>query len=447
MQKRIAIVGSGISGSLCARLLATEHEVTLLEAANHLGGHTHTVEVEAFDGRWSVDTGFMVFNDRTYPNFIRMLQLLGVDSQASDMSFSVHCERTGLEYQGSSLNGLFAQRANLFRPSFWRMLAGILKFNQHARRLVDQSDEGLTLGEWLERCRDDSTKSEFVPRSVIDEYLLPMTAAIWSAPPQAMAEFPIKFLAHFLQNHGLLQVFDRPQWRTIPGGARHYLHALLHPLGGAVRISSPVESVQRAANGVQLSIRNGESNEIDTEEFDAVVLACHAPQSLGILAEPTEIEQEVLGTFRYQANTAYLHLDQSQLPTRRQAWASWNYRLATEANLPASVTYDLSRLQRVPTPSPLLQTLNPTEEIAPEKVLQTLEFEHPLFDIETFAAQQRHDELHEDGKIFYCGAYWGYGFHEDGVVSALNVCQRFGIKLEDLTKPCIAVCTRAGSST
>lgn len=438
MTKQIAVVGSGISGSLCARLLATKHHVTLFEAADELGGHTHTAKVEAFGSTWLVDTGFMVFNDRTYPNFIRMLELLGVDSQLSDMSFSVHCKRSGLEYQGSSLNGLFAQRSNLVSPRFLRMLRDIFRFNRQSQELLETPNDQLTLGDFLER---EGYSLEFA-----QHYLLPMTAAIWSAPPGAMTAFPIKFLAQFLQNHGLLQVFDRPQWRTIPGGARNYLDALLHPLGDSVRTQSPVTSVRRLPDGVDLTVCD------ERHQYDAVVLATHAPHSLAMLEEPSSREQAVLGAFQYQANEAYVHLDESMLPDRRRARASWNYRLSEDTSLPASLTYDLSRLQRVPTPSPILQTLNPTEPIQPEKILQRLQFEHPLFNAETRQAQQHHEELHKDRKIYYCGAYWGYGFHEDGVNSALKVCENFDINLEHLTQPhqtasCIAASTKAESNT
>jgi len=420
MPKRIAIIGSGISGSLCARLLATQHKVTLLEAASRLGGHTHTVDVEAFGNTWSVDTGFMVFNDRTYPNFMRLLERLGIESQPSDMSFSVHCPRTELEYQGSSLNGLFAQRRNLLRPRFYRMVRDILRFNRQAPQLLDvDGPEEITLAEYLDQ---NAYSTEFA-----EHYLLPMTAAIWSAPPQAMMTFPIKFLAQFLQNHGLLQVFDRPQWRTIPGGARRYLDALLNPLGAAVRINSRVTQVRRVSTGILVMVE-GHPRQL----FDAVVLATHAPQSLALLYQPSPLEQAVLGAFEYQTNEAYLHFDQKVLPQRSRAWASWNYRLSADASQPASLTYHLSRLQQVPSPLPILQTLNPTESPDPTKVLNKLTFQHPLFNSSTHKAQQQHQQLHQDEKIFYCGAYWRYGFHEDGVQSALEVCQHFGITLEDL---------------
>ncbi len=442
MPKRIAIVGSGISGSLCARLLATEHHVTLFESSEHLGGHTRTIEVDAFGQTWPVDTGFMVFNDRTYPNFLRMLNLLGIEARDSDMSFSVHCARNGLEYQGSSLNGLFAQRSNLVRPSFLRMVRGILRFNREAQKLLDAEDEGLKLGEWIDQCSADRSRAKSIEPEVIKHYLLPMTAAIWSAPPQAMLEFPVKFLAHFLQKHGLLQIFDRPQWRTIRGGAKRYLDALLHPLGDSVRVAAPVTSVGRTNAGVRLELANGEA-----ESFDTAVIAAHAPDALAMLEEPTKTELDVLGTFSYQSNEAYLHLDEHMLPTRRRAWASWNYRLAADPSEPASVTYDLSRLQGHSTRTPILQTLNPNEPIDQAKILRKLEFSHPLFDATSYSAQTRHDQLHDCGRIYYCGAYWGYGFHEDGVASALAVCRHFGIHLEHLTRPCIAASTKAESTT
>lgn len=435
MRRRIAIVGSGISGALCARLLATKHEVVLLEADDTVGGHAHTVDVAAFGQSWPVDTGFMVFNDRTYPNFVRMLELLGIESRNSDMSFSVHCQRTGLEYQGSSLNGLFAQRLNLLRPSFYRLLAGIFKFNRQIRSTLQSEDGETTLEQWI-------AQSKAIDPDVFDKYLLPMTAAIWSAPPQALMRFPVSFLARFLENHGLLQIYDRPQWKTIVGGSRRYLAALLHPLGNSVRTNSPVTKVRRTDQGVELEI-----SAVQSERFDAVVLATHAPQSLGMLEAPSAAEQDILSCFRYQSNDAVVHLDTTLLPTRRRAWASWNYRLADDTSLPASVTYDLSHLQGHYTSTPILQTLNPNQSIESTKVIRQLPFEHPLFDTQAYAAQQRRDELHEDGKIYYCGAYWRYGFHEDGVLSALDVCAHFDIDLEHLTRPCIAASTKVASNT
>ncbi|MGI9428844.1 MAG: NAD(P)/FAD-dependent oxidoreductase [Bythopirellula sp.] len=434
MPLRIAVVGSGISGSLCARLLATRHEATLFEAADRIGGHTHTIDVEVFDKFWPVDTGFMVFNDRTYPKLIRMLELLEIDSRPSDMSFSVSCQRSGLEYQGSSLNGLFAQRRNLVRPSFYRMLGDILRFNRQATALLDAAQNEVALGEFLQQHR--------YCEQFADHYLLPMIAAIWSAPPQAMRRFPVKLLARFLQNHGLLQVYDRPQWRTIVGGAGRYLDALLQPLGDAVRTASPVTAIRRNGSGVLITGCAGQ-----LEEFDAVVLACHAPQALALRADASALEQEVLSTFDYQPNEAVLHVDEAMLPRRKRAWASWNYRTSDATNQPATVTYDLSRLQGHASPSPILQTLNPTEPIAPAKVLQRLQFEHPLFNFQTQLAQQQHERLHKDGKVYYCGAYWGYGFHEDGVESALRVCRHFDISLENLKLPCIAASTKVGSNT
>ena len=287
-QKRIAIIGSGISGLVCARLLATEHDVVLYEAADHLGGHNHTVDVEAFGKTRTVDTGFMVFNDRTYLNFARMLELLGIEAQPSDMSFSIRCTSTGLEYQGSSLNGLFAQRRNLLRPRFYRMLYDILRFNRSAPELLQSADDELSLREYL---REQKFSDEFA-----NYYLLPMTAAIWSAPAECVTEFPARFLVQFLHNHGLLQIRDRPRWQTIPGGARRYVQALVNPLGDAVRINSQVTSARRENGGITLAV-----NHDQVERFDHVVFACHAPQALKILTDTTPAETKILGAFRYQA--------------------------------------------------------------------------------------------------------------------------------------------------
>lgn len=432
MVQKIAVVGSGVSGSLCARLLATKHDVTLFEAADRPGGHTNTVEVEAFGGRWAVDTGFMVFNDRTYPNFIRMLKILGVTTRPSDMSFSVQCTQDNLEYQGSSLNGLFAQRGNLVRPRFYRLIGDIFRFNRQAVQALASSDANLSLEEFLRKFRYSPQFAE--------HYLLPMTAAIWSAPPDSMREYPLRFLVEFMRNHGLLQVFDRPQWRTIPDGALNYLQRLLRPLESRVRTDSRVLAIRRFATGVEVEVSGS-----GIELFDKVVLAVHAPQALQMLSEPTSLENELLPCFAYQENQAVVHTDTAVLPSRRRAWASWNYCNSGDASRAVSVTYDLSRLQGVDSPAPILQTLNPVVAIAENKVLMRLQFEHPLFTQETHRTQTRHDELHRDGTTYFCGAYWGYGFHEDGVNSALQVCKHFDITLEDLTKPCKVVSMKAKS--
>jgi uncharacterized protein len=411
---RIAVIGAGISGNVCAWLLHQAHDVTLFESNGYAGGHTNTVDVVAYDREFSVDTGFMVFNDRTYPEFSRLLELLGIEYQPSDMSFSVRCDRTNWEYQGSSLNGLFAQRGNLVRPAFYRMLSDIVRFNRAATAASDQLSDSETLGEFLSRRR-------YGPK-LVSHYLVPMTAAIWSAPPRQILEMPARFLFQFFRNHGLLQLRDRPEWRTIPGGARRYVRAMLEPLGSRVRLGTPIEEVRRGPEQVDVRTASGE-----TETFDAVVFACHADQALRMLADATDRERDVLSSFPYQRNLAVLHTDQSFMPRRRAAWASWNYHIAPDPSLPVAVTYDVNRLQRLGAPGPICVTLNPADRIAPDKVLAEIEYHHPVFGPGTLRAQQMHTDLNGARRSYFCGAYWRYGFHEDGVQSALTVCRRFGL--------------------
>ena len=429
---RIAIIGSGVSGSVAARLLASEHEVTLYEANDYLGGHANTVDVEIDGERHAVDTGFMVFNQRTYPNFCRLLDLLGVESQASDMSFSVHCDQTGLEYQGSSLNGLFAQRSNLLRPAFYRMLLDIGRFNRLGRAAVeaDAIETHRTVGEFLELGRFGE---EF-----IDRYLVPMAAAIWSCDPCSIRDFPARFMLGFFANHGLMQLRDRPRWRTIVGGSRQYLRALLEPIRESVRLSSPIASVARFGGHVEVNTFAGEC-----DTFDQVVFATHADQTLDLLADATADEQRVLRCFPYQSNRAVLHTDTSLLPDRRRAWASWNYRLAGEGHRGASVTYDLSRLQKIPSAKPLLLTLNANKEINPKSILRTFDYHHPAYSLDSIEAQRQHGTISGHHRSHFCGAYWGYGFHEDGVNSALAVARHFGIGLE----ACTAASMKESSAT
>lgn len=435
---KIAVIGSGISGLLAANLLAGEHEVRLLEANDYLGGHTNTIEVELGDApdgsmetsvnprKYLVDTGFMVFNQRTYPNFCRLLEILGVESQESDMSFSVSCRRTGLEYQGSSLNGLFAQRRNLFSPRFYRLLLDILRFNRDALSLLDhQTNEAdSTLGEYV---RQQRYSEQF-----INQYLVPMGAAIWSARPQDLLEFPSRFIIRFFQNHGLLQIRNRPIWRTIPGGARRYVERLASPLGPNARLRSPVDRVQRHEDHVLVTLRNGES-----EIFSHVVFATHADQTLRMLTDASPAEREILASFPYQRNLAVIHTDTSLLPSSLRAWASWNYLVPPNVKgdaLPAvAVTYDLSRLQKVLSPRPILATLNHVKSINPEQILRKIEYHHPVFGTAAIAAQRRHGEISGQQRTHFCGAYWGNGFHEDGVNSALAVAKYFGKTLNSCT--------------
>lgn len=425
---RIAVIGAGVSGLLAARLLATRHEVQLFEAGNYLGGHANTVDVNVSGRTFPVDTGFMVFNDQTYPQFRRLLEMLGIEAQSGDMSFSVSCKRTGREYQGSSLAGLFAQRLNLLRPAFLRMLSDILRFNRHARAYLASENSRESLDEFLQRGN--------YGLAFCEHYLLPMTAAIWSAPTTTLRSFPAHFLLQFMQNHGLLQVRHRPQWRTIPGGSRRYIAALAAGLSTRIRLGCPVRRVIRSLDQAIVEPCNQEP-----EVFDAVVLGTHADTTLRLLADANERERAILSAFSYQENHAVLHTDESWLPSRRRAWASWNYRIPQSDSRNTCVTYDLTRLQRIDSPRRLLVTLNPQQRIPQDNFLKEFTYSHPVFTAEAVAAQQRWSEISGRRRTYYCGAYWRNGFHEDGVVSALAVAEQFGISLES----CTAVCTTESS--
>jgi uncharacterized protein len=403
---RIAIIGSGISGLTAARRLCQDHEITVFEANGYVGGHTNTIDVEAEGRSWAVDTGFIVFNDWTYPNFIALMNEIGVASQPSDMGFSVHCERSGLEYCGSSVNQLFAQRRNLVSPRFWTMIRDILRFNREAPRLLEGGEDGLGLGEYLAR--------ERYSRGFIEQYVVPMGAAIWSTDPATMLEFPARYFVEFFRNHGLLSVNDRPQWRVIQGGSRSYVGPLTAPFADRIRLNAPVARVHRDPAGVELVLRDGHR-----ARFDAVVFACHSDQALAMLDQPSTAEREVLGAIPYQPNLAVLHTDERVLPRRRNAWAAWNYHVPAAEQDSVAVTYHMNILQSLPARTQFLVTLNPTMEIDPARIIRSIEYQHPVYRPEGIAAQRRRGELMGQQRSFYCGAWWSYGFHEDGVKSGL----------------------------
>jgi predicted NAD/FAD-binding protein len=408
---KIAIIGTGISGLVAAYRLHRHHAVTLFEANDYIGGHTNTVDVEIDGERHAIDTGFIVFNDWTYPNFIRLLDELGVASQPTKMSFSVHDERTGLEYNGHSLTTLFAQRRNLLRPSFYRLLADILRFNRRAERLVAEGGGETTVGEFLRRHRFSRTFAE--------HYLLPMGAAIWSCPTGTFARFPIRFIVEFYKHHGLLSVTRRPTWRVIAGGSQTYVQALTCGFRDRIRLRTPIASVRRFADRVEVRPVCGTA-----ERFDHVIFACHSDQALRLLGtDATPVERELLGAFPYSRNIAVLHTDASLLPERRRAWASWNYRVTEgeHGRMPASVTYDMNILQGIRSRHTFCVTLNDETRIDPARVLRRFEYHHPVFTTRRAAAQARHGELTNANRSSFCGAYWRNGFHEDGVVSALAV--------------------------
>lgn len=414
---RIAIVGTGISGIVAAYLLHRDHEIHVFEAADYIGGHTNTVEVSLEGRGYAIDTGFIVFNDWTYPNFIALLQKLGVESQPSDMSFSVKCERTGLEYNGTNLNTLFAQRLNLFRLSFHRMIRDILRFNRESLELLEQSGVGPSLQSYLETNR--------YSKEFIEQYLVPMGAAIWSASHETMWKFPARYLVQFFKNHGMISVDDRPTWHVIKGGSRQYVQKLVAPFLDRIYLNTPVESVSRFPDhvGVQANIGRRECRVI---RFDHVIIAAHSNQALSMLADPSPTEKDVLGAIQYQENEAVLHTDASLMPKRKLAWAAWNYHLLPNQPNRAVVTYHMNKLQSLTAPCEFCVTLNYTKAIAPAKMLRRITYQHPVYSPEAVAAQKRHGELNGVNRTSYCGAYWGFGFHEDGVNSALAACKPFG---------------------
>lgn len=413
---KIAIVGTGISGLTAAHLLNEGNELTVFETRNRIGGHTHTVKVERGYGEQRVDTGFIVFNDWTYPNFIKLLDKLGVESQPTEMSFSVKCERTGLEYNGTTLNTLFAQRRNLFRPSFYRMIRDILRFNKESLELLESEDTGRTMAAYL---REGGYSAEF-----IDHYIVPMGAAIWSANSRQMNEFPARYFVEFFNNHGMLSIDERPQWRVIKGGSCQYLKPLIAPFKERIRHSTPVDRIQRFEDHVELTTEAG-----ITESFDAVVLAVHSDQALKMLGDPSQAEREILGAIPYQKNDTVLHTDAQVLPKRKLARAAWNYHIAQNTRDRVAVTYDMNNLQRLNAPENFCVSLNYSEAIDPSKVIKELTYFHPTYTPPGVAAQKRKAQISGVRRTYYCGAYWGYGFHEDGVNSALEVCSHFGRSL------------------
>lgn len=410
--RRIAVVGSGISGLGVAHELAGEAQVTLFEAGEHFGGHTNTVDVTLDGVSHGVDTGFLVFNHRTYPNLVRLFDRLGVETAASDMSFSVQVPATGLEWSGSDLNSVFAQRRNLLSPRFLGMLAEVMRFNRLATGLAVRGEESALaepIGDFLDR--------EGFGRAFRDWYLLPMLGCIWSCPTDQMLRFPVATMIRFCHNHGLIQVVDRPQWYTVAGGARNYVRRMLESVAD-VRLATPVTAVRRQAGGVMVATAHG------SERFDDVVLAAHSDQSLAMLADADEHERAVLGAIRYHDNRAVLHTDVSLMPQRRAAWAAWNYeRAASAAGEEAGVClhYWINRLQPLPWRTPVIVSLNPSRLPDPAKVIRRIDYAHPVFDLAAIEAQRRLPALQGRGGVWFAGAWTRYGFHEDGLMSALAV--------------------------
>lgn len=416
--KNIAIVGTGISGLTCAHLLSESHNVTVFEANDYIGGHTATVDVDYQGQRYAIDTGFIVFNDRTYPRFERLLARLNVQAMPTEMSFSVHNALSGLEYNGHNLTSLFAQKRNLVNPQFWGFLREILRFNTLCKSLYEQDDYAVEdLGQFLDKERFSAFFAE--------HYILPMGAAIWSASIDDMRAFSLRFFIRFFQHHGLLNVTDRPQWYVLEGGSRSYIPALIAPFKKRIHLNSPVTGIIRDENGVKLQVNHG-----DWQAFDEVILACHSDQALAMLHDASADEKAILGDLTYQDNDVVLHTDSTILPHRRAAWASWNYRLDGDKSRPATVTYNMNILQRLPENAPTFcVTLNQNELIDDSKVLRRFRYAHPVFNTASLRAQQQKQVISGRQHTHFAGAYWYNGFHEDGVRSALDVCGYFGVSL------------------
>jgi predicted NAD/FAD-binding protein len=418
---RIAIVGAGVSGLVVAHLLHREHEITVFESAGYAGGHTNTIRVDTPNETHHVDTGFIVFNDRNYPAFERLLERLGVAWQPSTMSFSVSDGEGDFEYSAASPNGLFAKRAHLLTPWFHRMVSDLARFNRAARELLaDPSSDasaGPSLGDWLERQR--------FSRPFIERLIVPQFSAVWSAEPRQMWSFPARFLAEFFDHHGMLGFRHRPRWRVIRGGSARYVEALTAPFAHRIRLRTPVAAVRRDPEGGVLVWTRG----APAERFDEVVLATHSDQALGVLSDATEAERSVLAAIPYQVNEAVLHTDTRLLPRRRRAWASWNYHWQPSPGPRATVTYHMNRLQSLRAEREFCVTLNRTEAIDPERVIRKITYAHPVYTANGVAAQKRFAEISGARGIHFCGAYWGWGFHEDGVRSALRVAERFGARM------------------
>jgi predicted NAD/FAD-binding protein len=413
---RIAVIGSGISGMTAAFYLSPRHEVFLFEKEPHLGGHTHTVTVESSQGPLAVDTGFIVHNDRTYPNLVKLLAKLGVETQPSDMSFAVSCPRSGYEYSSRGLNGFFAQRANLARLDHYRLLREIVRFNREAPKLLDNSAAAtMTLGDVIEQGRYAALFTE--------RYLYPVASAVWSMSTQAIRHFPALTLLRFFDNHGMLGINTHPKWRVIRGGSYRYIPPLTAPYKDRIYTSTDIRSIARDETGVTLQFQNR-----PPMRFDQLVFSCHGNQILPLLEAPSDAERDILGRFATSRNEVCLHTDSSLLPKRRQARASWNYSLSPDPGAGATVTYHLNRLQSLAVPEDYCVTLNANGSIDPAKVLRRMVYHHPLYDGGAIQAQARWSEISGRNRTHFCGAYWFYGFHEDGLNSALRVARALGME-------------------
>ncbi len=416
---RIAVVGSGIAGLASAWLLSRDHEVVLFEANDYLGGHTHTHDIELHGRRYPVDTGFIVHNPEHYPLLNALFAELDVASQPTTMSFSVRNEASGMEYNATDLDGLFCQRRNLVSPRFWGMLRDLFRFYRQAPALLALPGEGPTLGDYL---ADGGYGAMFR-----DEHLVPMASALWSSPSAKILAFPAKYLVQFMANHQMLQVTDRPQWRVVRGGSNSYVHALRGRWRVEERLNTPVRKVLRSHDGVTVFTDAG------VERFDQIVLACHSDQALRLLGDAGDAERSILGDLPYQTNDTVLHTDASLLPRQRKAWAAWNATIPRDPADVCTVSYCMNLLQGIDSPDPFIVTLNRTDAIDPAKILRRMRYEHPVYSHASVAAQARKAEIQGQRHTWFAGAYWGWGFHEDGMRSAVDVAKALGVQWNSTT--------------
>jgi predicted NAD/FAD-binding protein len=407
---KIAIIGSGIAGLTAAWRLHRHHDIEIFEANNHIGGHTNTADVHYQGIDYAIDTGFIVFNKRTYPNFIALLKELNVDYQPSDMGFAVSSQRSGLEYSGSSLNAVFSQRRNLVNTSFYKLLIGILKFNRRAPAFLKHANRDFSLGDYLNRYH--------YPQPFIDNYIIPMGAAIWSTDPEKMLEFPAETFIRFFKNHGLLSVSNQPQWYVIKGGSKEYVSKLIAPFRDAIHTNTPVEKIIRQPDHVDIITASGK------QRFDVVFIATHSDQTLAMLEEPSAQERRILGAIKYQHNEAVLHTDTSLLPKNKRAWAAWNCFIPASGDR-VMLTYNMNILQNLQAPCEFCVTLNNSAAIDPDSIVKRIDYSHPVFDRASIDAQKNWGDISGTNRTYYCGAYWGYGFHEDGVNSAIRATDLF----------------------
>ena len=411
---KIAIIGSGISGLTAAYLLNRKHDVTIFEANDYIGGHTHTHKVNIDGKKYSVDTGFIVYNERTYPNFIKLLDLLNVERQLSTMGFSVKSISKDYEYAGESLNSLFAKRSNIFRFGFLRMLYEMYHFGKKADSSGIGLDASVTLGDYLKK---EKYSGEF-----INYFIIPMGAAIWSTPANKVLNMPAYFFIKFFYNHGMLEVINRPNWWVIKNGSSEYIKKIIRGFENKINLSTPVKTVARKNEGIEIQLAKKD----ETLKFDSVIFATHSDQALEMLENPTDTEKDILSSIPYQKNEVLLHTDSSVLPRRKLSWASWNYQLDSDPALPVVLTYNMNILQSINCKETLCVTLNDHNSVDETKILKKITYHHPLFNGKSIEAQKRKSEISGVNNTHYCGAYWRNGFHEDGVVSALDVCKDFG---------------------